>query len=141
MTQDGTPQAFKYRHHSVEGKPFAANYGFPRDHVWAAKIADLARHPLGAQLATITGVSFQGKPGYGVMAKIPMQHVKLTGGIAGRSGQVISDMSGQAGEVLRIGVAFGGISAFGREQDFKVNWPSTLMFSDPTRSTPFVLGK
>lgn len=141
MTKDGTPQAFKYRHHSIDGKPFNANYGLPRDYVWAAQIPDLARHPLGAQLATITGVSFEGKPGYGVMAKIPMQHVKLTGGIAGRDGQKILDMTGQPGEVLRIGVAFGGISAFGREQDFKVNWPSTLMFSDPTRSTPFVLGE
>jgi hypothetical protein len=113
----------------------------PRDHVWASQIADLAQHPLGAQLATITGVSFAGKPGYAVTAKIPMTHVKLVGGIAGRDGQKIENMTGQPGEVLRIGVAFGGIAAFGREQDFKVNWPSTLMFSDPTRSTPFVLGK
>ena len=49
-------------------------------------------------------------------------------------------MTGKPGEVLRIGIAFGNISAWGREQDFKVNWPATLMFADPTRSMPFVLG-
>jgi hypothetical protein len=48
-------------------------------------------------------------------------------------------MSGAPGEVLRVGVALGCISAPGREQDYKVNWPSGLMFSDPTRSQPFAL--
>ena len=33
----------------------------------------------------------------------------------------------------------GGVNARGREQDFKTNWPSTLMFSDPTRSAEFIL--
>jgi hypothetical protein len=31
-----------------------------------------------------------------------------------------------------------GIVASGREQDFKVGWPSSIMFADPTRSVPFV---
>ncbi len=41
---------------------------------------------------------------------------------------------------MRIGVAFDGVSHWGREQDFKVYWPCGLMFSDPTRNVPFVLG-
>jgi hypothetical protein len=73
------------------------------------------------------------------MAKIPFEEIKLVGGIAGRKGKDILPMTGQAGEIVRIGVAFGGINAWEREQDFKVYWPIGLMFSDPTRNVPFVL--
>ena len=58
-----------------------------------------------------------------------------------RASKDIVDMTGKPGEIIRIGVSFGGICEAGREQDFKVNWPSTMMFSDPTRSTPFVFGQ
>jgi len=47
----------------------------------------------------------------------------------------------QAIRILRIGVAFDGISCWGREQDYKVYWPIGLMFSDPTRNVPFALGQ
>ena len=87
------------------------------------------------------GASLDGKPGYAVMARIPFEEIKLVGGIAGRGGKDILPMTGAAGEVLRIGVAFDGVSHWGREQDFKVHWPSGLMFSDPTRNVPFVLGR
>jgi hypothetical protein len=141
FTKDGTQRLFKFRYHNREGKEWAAGYGLPPDNVWAAKIDDLSAHPLGRQLAAVTGVSFGGKHGYAVMGKIPMAEVKLVGGIAGRGGKDILNMTGNPGEILRIGVNFGGICAWGREQDYKVPWPSGLMFSDPTRSAPFVLGK
>ncbi len=75
------------------------------------------------------------------MGKIPFPQVKLVGGIAGRAGGKISEMTGNAGEVVRIGVNFAGNTAWGRSQDYKVGWPSGLMFSDPMRSAVFVLGK
>ena len=73
------------------------------------------------------------------MAKIPMTEIKLVGGIAQRKGGEIKPLTGAPGEILRIGVSLGGIGAWGREQDFKVNWPAALMFSDPARSMPFIL--
>jgi hypothetical protein len=141
MIRDGTPSLFKYRYHNLAGKEWSANYGLPRQNVWAEKIADLSTHPLGKQLQSVTGASLAGRPGYAVAGRIPFAEVKLVGGIAGRSGKDVVDMTGKAGEIIRIGVSFGGICEAGREQDFKVNWPSTMMFSDPTRSTPFVFGQ
>jgi len=141
FVKDGTPALFKYRFHNREGRQWAAGYGLPRENVWAAKLNDLSSHPLGRRLAAITGVSFSGKPGYAAMGKIPFEEVKLVGGIAGRGGREILPTTGAPGEVVRIGVSFGGITAWGREQDYKVNWPSSLMFSDPTRSAVFVMGK
>jgi hypothetical protein len=141
LTRDGTPSLFKYRYHNREGKEWSANYALPRENVWAAKVDDLSAHPLGRHLAAVTGVSFRGKPGYAVMGRIPFIEVKLVGGIAGRKGKDILPMTGQPGEIVRVAVAFGGINSWGNEQDFKVCWPSGLMFSDPTRSCPFALGK
>ena len=111
-----------------------------REDVWAAKLADLSAHPLGRELAAATGASMAGRAGYAVAGRIPFEEVKLVGGIAGRGGKDILNLTGKAGEVLRVGVSFGGVTDWGREQDFKVNWPSALMFSDPTRSAPFVMG-
>ena len=112
-----------------------------KENAWAAKIADLSSHPLGRLLGMATGKPFEGKCGYVVMGKIPFEEVKLVGGIAGREGGKILPTTGAPGEIVRIGVAFDGISSWGREQDFKVYWPSGVMFSDPTRSFPFVLGQ
>ncbi len=137
----GKPALFKYRFHNREGKEWSADYALPNDGIWGEKLADLAAHPLGRQLAGFTGVSLAGRTGYALMARIPFEEIKLVGGIAGRKGGEISPLTGSPGEVVRLGVAFGGISAWGREQDFKVNWPSALMYSDPTRSMPFVLGQ
>ncbi len=139
FTRDGQPSLFKYRYHNREGKEWAANYAMPQGQVWGQTYASLATHPLGRQLASATGVSFEGKPGYALMARIPFDEIKLVGGIAGRLGGQIQPMTGAAGETIRIGVAFDGINAWGREQDFKVYWPIGLMFSDPTRNVPFVL--
>jgi hypothetical protein len=50
-------------------------------------------------------------------------------------------MTGRGGETLRIGVAFSGITAWGHSQDYKVYWPSSLMFSDPGGSSRFVVGR
>jgi hypothetical protein len=137
----GKPALFKYRFHNREGKEWSANYALPDDGIWGVKLADLAAHPLGRQLAGFTGVSLAGRTGYALMARIPFEEIKLVGGIAGRKGGEISSLTGSPGEILRLGVAFGGISAWGREQDFKVNWPAALMYSDPTRSMPFVFGQ
>jgi len=139
--KSGVPALFKYRHHNREGKEWSANYMMRGGRIWGTTLADLATHPLGRQLANYTGVSFSGRTGYALMGRIPMEEIKLVGDIAGRKGGEILPMTGQPGEILRIGVVFGNISAWGREQDFKVNWPATLMFSDPTRSMPFVLGE
>ena len=141
MTADGTPRLFKYRHHDRAGKPWRAGYALPRENVWAAKLDDLSAHPLGRQLAAVTGASMAGRAGYAVMGRIPFDEVKLVGGIAGRTGKDIAAMTGRAGEVVRVGVSFGSITAWGREQDYKVNWPAAMMFSDPTRSSPFALGR
>jgi len=140
FTADGKAALFKYRFHDRKGTQWKAGYGLGPQNVWGRKYDDLSTHPLGRQLATIVGTSLRGRPGYVLMGRIPMIEVKLVGGIAGRGGKQILDMTGKAGEVLRVGVAISGISAWGREQDFKVQWPASMMFSDPTRSTPFVLG-
>jgi hypothetical protein len=139
--KNGKPALFKYRYHNREGKEWAANYLLPDGNVWGRRYDNLDTHPLGRQLAAAAGSSFEGKPGYALMAKIPFEEIKLVGGIAGRKGKDILPLTGAPGEILRIGVAFDGISYWGREQDFKVYWPIGLMFSDPTRNTPFELGK
>jgi hypothetical protein len=141
MKKDGSPALFKHRYHNREGKEWAANYPLPKESIWAAKLDDLAAHPLGRHLGAVTGVSFKGKPGYAVMGKIPFAEIKLVGGIAGRKGKDILPTTGAAGEVLRVGVSLSCINAWGNEQDYKVNWPAGLMFSDPTRSCPFAFGK
>jgi hypothetical protein len=141
MLKDGVPSLFKFRHHNAKNQPWSANYALPRDAIWAGKIRDLAGHPLGRQLADNVGVSLQGKGGYAVMARIPFDEIKLVGGIAGRTGKDILNTTGKPGEVLRIGVNISHIVAPGREQDFKVGWPSSIMFADPTRSYPFAFGK
>jgi hypothetical protein len=141
FVKSGQPALFKYRFHDRQGKEWSANYAMPDGAIWGQRLTDLASHRLGRQLAGFTGVSMAGRAGYALMARIPFAEIKLVGGIAGRKGGEILPMTGAAGEILRLGVAFGGISAWGREQDFKVNWPATLMYSDPTRSMPFVLGR
>jgi len=141
MTSDGSPALFKHRHHNREGKPWSANYALPKEAIWAAKLDELSSHPLGRHLAAVTGASFRGRPGYAVMARIPFAEVRLVGGIAGRKGADILPTTGAAGEVVRIGVSLSCINAWGNEQDYKVNWPASLMYSDPTRSCPFAFGK
>ncbi|MBM4035000.1 MAG: hypothetical protein FJ291_24930 [Planctomycetes bacterium] len=141
MTSDGSPAMFKHRHHDREGKAWSANYALPRESIWAAKLDDLAAHPLGRHLGAVTGVAFKGKPGYAAMARIPFNEVRLVGGIAGRKGADILPTTGAPGEVVRVGVSISCINAWGNEQDYKVNWPASLMFSDPTRSCPFAFRK
>ena len=139
--KDGTPAIHKWRQHNREGKDWAANYALPRESVWGAKLPNLAAHPLGRRLAAVTGKSFEGKPGYAFMARIPFEEVKLVGGIAGRKGTEILPLNGAGGEIIRIAVSLNCLSAFGRCQDYMVDWPVGRMFADPTRSCPFVLGK
>jgi hypothetical protein len=141
LTATGTPMVFKNRYHDRGGKEWSANYPLPRENAWAVRLDDLSLHPLGRQLAAITGVSVQGKKGYAVMGKIPFAEVKLVGGIAGRGGKDILDMTGRPGETIRVALYLSNITAWGHSQDFKVQWPSAAMFSDPTRSAAFVLGK
>jgi hypothetical protein len=141
LTAAGTPMVFKNRYHDRAGKEWSANYPLPRENAWAARLDDLSQHPLGRQLAAITGVSMQGKKGYAVMGKIPFIEVKLVGGIAGRGGKDIVDMTGKAGEAVRVALYLSNVTAWGHSQDFKVQWPSAAMFSDPSRSAVFVLGK
>jgi len=137
----GTPKLFKYRYHNREGREWAANYALPDANIWGAQLDNVGVHPLGQLLGSTLGTPLDGKPGYALMAKIPMEEIKLVGGIAGRKGGEILPMTGAAGETLRIGIAFDGVTAWGREQDFKVYWPTGLMFSDPTTNVPVVLGE
>jgi hypothetical protein len=141
LVRDGSAHLFKYRHHDRQGKEYSANYELNSSLVWGAPLDDVSRHPLGRQLAEITGTGLQGRKGYAVMARIPIEEIKLVGGIAGRSGTDILNMTGRGGETLRIGVAFSGITAWGHSQDYKVYWPSSLMFSDPGGSSRFVVGR
>ena len=139
MIKDGTPHLFKYRFYNREGKEWSANYGLPRENMYGVKLMDVASHPLGKQLGDIVGVSLKGRKGYAVMGKIPMIEVKLVGGIAGRGGTDVLNMTGKGGEIIRVGVNFSGNMTWGRSQDYKVGWPNSIMFSDPTRSAPFIL--
>jgi hypothetical protein len=139
--KDGTPCLYKYRYHDRAGREWAANYPLPAGNIWGQKLADVATHPLGRALGAALGAALDGKPGYALMAKIPCEEIKLVGGIAGRQGGKILPMTGAPGEILRVGIAFDGITAWGREQDYKVYWPIGLMFSDPTTNVPFVLGE
>jgi len=141
LIKDGSAHLFKYRFHDRQGKPYAANYPLSDENIWGRKLDDVSAHPLGKQLAEITGVSLRGRKGYVVMGRIPMAEVKLVGGVAGRAGTDVLDMTGKGGEVIRIAVAFSGNLAWGHSQDYKVAWPAGMMFSDPTRSSSFVLGE
>ncbi len=89
---------------------------------------------MGRQLADAVGTSLKGKGGYAVIARIPPDEMKLVGGIAGRTGKDILPLTGQAGEVVRVEVTISGVVASGREQDFKVGWPSSIMFAARARS-------
>ena len=138
---DGTPQLYKYRFHNRQGEQWKGSYPMPNEDIVGMKVGDLASNPLGRMMAEITGVSFQNKPGYVLMAKIPYEEVKLVGGIAGRGGTQILPMTGDPGEVLRVAVSLDNISAWGQYMDYQIVWPVGSLFSDPTRSFPFELGK
>ena len=140
FTRDGSPQLFKYRFYDDAGKPYSPSHSIAKENVWGAKLDDLASHPLGRQLAEITGVSFKNKRGYAVMGRIPFIEIKLVGGIAGRGGNDVLNLKSE-GDIVRLGVDFDGVTAMGHAQDFKIAWPASLMFGDPSRSVPFVLGK
>lgn len=140
LLKGGSAALHKYRHHDLAGTEWKANYALPRENMWGRTISDLSGHPLGEKLSSLTGVSFSGKPGYALMARIPFAEVKLVGGIAGREGGVVS-MRGTPGEVIRVSVSLDGLSTWGRYQDYQVTWPSGSMFSDPTRSYPMLLGE
>jgi hypothetical protein len=141
FNNEGKPKLFKYRYHNRDGKEWSANYLLPDANIWGVKLDNIATHPLGQLLGGALGTSMDGKAGYAIMAKIPMEEVKLVGGISGRKGGEILPMTGKAGETFRIGIAFDGVTAWGREQDFKVYWPIGLMYSDPTTNVPFILGE
>lgn len=141
--KNGRPALYKYRYHNRAGAEWSAGYSLPDSDIWGVKLSDVSSHPLGKQLETATGTSLAGHGGYALMARISFDEVKLVGGlpeVPERRGTIILPTTGKAGEVVRVGVAFDGLMAWGREQDFKVYWPSNVMFSDPTRSTPFVIG-
>ncbi|MCC7375362.1 MAG: DUF1565 domain-containing protein [Verrucomicrobiales bacterium] len=140
FTRDGQPHLFKYRFHGRDGKDlYSCNYELPRETVWGTKLEKTHDHPLGRRLELALGRPLGG-PGYAMMARIPFQEVRLVGGLRAnktRQGEANLPVTGQAGEILRLGVTFDGVEAWGREQDFKVSWPAGLMYSDPSRSHPF----
>jgi hypothetical protein len=140
LLKGGSAALHKYRHHDRAGTEWKANYALASENVWGRTMGDLSRHPLGERLSSLTGVSFGGKPGYALMARIPFAEVKLVGGVAGREGGV-AGMRGSPGEVVRVSVSLDELSTWGRYQDFQVTWPSGSMFSDPTRSYPLSLGE
>jgi len=89
---DRKPAIFKYRYHNKAGSEWAANYKLADDLVWGKVIADVGAHPLGSYLGSVVGASLEGKPGYVLMGRIPLQdgrgrlrHVRL-GAFAGLQG-------------------------------------------------------
>ncbi|MBA3846706.1 MAG: hypothetical protein H0X45_08685, partial [Planctomycetes bacterium] len=140
FTKDGKPMLNKYRFHNRAGEEYQMNLALPRDDVAGALLSDVGAHPLGAHLTSITGTSFARRPGYVLMARIAYPDVKLAPGIAGRSAKV-TDVTGAAGEILRLGVTIDGVTAWGTTQDFKVSWPGGMMFSDPNSLYPMALGR
>ncbi|MBL9135112.1 MAG: right-handed parallel beta-helix repeat-containing protein [Verrucomicrobiales bacterium] len=144
FTRDGKAQLFKYRFHGPDGKAlYTCNYPIPAGNVWGSKLSEVGRHPLGQRLGHGLGRTLDGA-GYALMARIPLQEIRLVGGlpnVAGRQGEANLPTTGQPGEMLRIGVTYDGVERWGREQDFKVSWPASLMYSDPNRSHPFIFGR
>ena len=67
--------------------------------------------------------------------------VRPRGPAGGRGGKDTLPTTDAPGEVLRVGVSLSCLSTWGHEQDYKINWPASLMFSDPTRSCPFAFGE
>jgi len=141
LLTDGKPALFKYRYHNKQGAEWSAGYGIGDEDVWGKIIPDVGAHPLGQYLAGMLGASLDGKPGYVLMGRLPLEEIKLVGGIAGRKGGEILPTTAQQGEIVRLGVAISGMSAWGRAQDYKVYWPLGLMFSDPTSLLPFAFGE
>jgi hypothetical protein len=135
------PAMFKYRYHNKAGAEWAANYAMADGNVWGKVLPDVGAHPLGEYLGSVLGAPLAGKPGYALMGRLPFEEIKLVGGIAGRKGGEILPATGAPGEVIRMGVAISGMSAWGRSQDYKVYWPLGLMFSDPTSLTAFEFGR
>ena len=138
---DGSPSIFKYRYHNLEGVEWAAGYGLPNENVWGTALTDVGTHPLGKRLETIIGTSLSGKSGFVVCGKIPFKEVFLVGGlpdVEGRQGKALLPTTGEAGEIVRISTSLNNVSMLGRTQDYMIDWPAGKMFSDPTRSFPFV---
>ena len=75
------------------------------------------------------------------MAKIPYEEIKLVGGSGSGRGEGVKSMTGAAGEIMRVAVSMDKITSWGRAQDYMIDWPTGKMFSDPTRSYPFVIGQ
>ncbi len=91
--KDGTPTIFKYRYHNRAGQEWKAGYSLDKQSVWGKVYQDLSANPLARELSSITGAKLDGKPGYAVMARIPMEEVKLVGGITGHASG-IANMTG-----------------------------------------------
>jgi hypothetical protein len=137
----GKPALFKYRYHNRAGAEWSAGYKLDDANVWGKMIPDAGAHPLGRYLGNVLGTSLDGKSAYVLMGRIPLEEIKLVGGIAGRKGGEVRPTTAGPGELIRLGVAISGMSAWGRAQDYKVYWPLGLMFSDPTSLTPFAFGQ
>jgi hypothetical protein len=101
----------------------------------------VAEHSLGRDLGEYLGVTLRGRKGYAVMVRVPMDEVRLVGGIAGRTGDQALPMTGNAGEVLRIGVNFSGIVAWGREQQPQRGQNYLVVHAPLTHSVGWAGGK
>jgi len=116
----GKPALFKYRYHNRAGAEWSAGYKLDDANVWGKMIPDAGAHPLGRYLGNVLGTSLDGKSAYVLMGRIPLEEIKLVGGIAGRKGGEIRATTAGPGELIRLGVAISGMSAWGRAQDYKV---------------------
>ena len=116
----GKPALFKYRYHNRAGAEWSAGYKLDDANVWGKMIPDAGAHPLGRYLGNVLGTSLDGKSAYVLMGRIPLEEIKLVGGIAGRKGGEIHPTTAGPGELIRMGVAISGMSAWGRAQDYKV---------------------
>lgn len=139
LLRDDTPAIYKWRHHDLDGQPWRANYIPAGAQVWGRRLDSLAAHPLGRQLEAVAGVSYARQPGYVMAARIPFAELRLVGGIAGRAGDAILPVTGEAGELLRIAISMNNVDVWGGIQEYMIDWPTGRMFADPTRSQVFNL--
>ena len=136
----GEASIYKYRFHDKTGKEWSS-YPLPPENVWGVKLSDLSTHPLGQRLGEILGVSLAAKSGFALMGRIPYEDIKLVGGPGSGRVEGVVSMTGAPGEVVRVAVSLNKILDWGRVQDYMIDWPTGKMFSDPSRSYPFVLGE
>ena len=94
LLKDGTPGLFKYRFTTKPGSEWKVISAAAGECLGArsSTTSPPIRWPSG--LAEITGISFQGKSGFAVMAKIPYEEIKLVGGDGSAAARALNPLTG-----------------------------------------------